>query len=307
MKKTFSSLLALVLVLGTALALPMPIGAATVTFTGDVEADFTEPGILSIPDPGGVGDVGVPGDAPPGTISGWDMADLRLTYDAAFDTLYVGMNTYGIAGDADGNGDPGGTAEWLDADGGVDLPSLGSTECIAVYFDLDQDGTFDVIAGVPGTADISGFTVAVFTGPTNPPLNFGTPLPGNTGSYYASPSAGAPDFEFTILDWSTLPGQDASLAGFVVCAYMGSLDDDGIGEDYIQYDQDPHTTASIFSWPPEVVAGGSVDLTVTEANTGSTSLTNVHVEVEQNGMHIATLDETTPGWSSDLNLSLIHI
>jgi len=56
-----------------------------------------------IPDSMGVGDVGLPLNAPPGTVSGWDMVDLRLTYDTATDTLYVGINTFGIAGDADGD------------------------------------------------------------------------------------------------------------------------------------------------------------------------------------------------------------
>jgi len=234
--------MALALVLGMALTLATPVGAATPTFTGDVPTDFTGPGILTIPDTGGVGDVGLPLNAPPGTVSGWDMVDLRLTYDAAADTLYVGINTFGIAGDADGDGDPGGTSAWLTTNLGTDIPNLGSTETIAVYFDLNQDGTFDVIAGVSSTTDITGFTVATFSvlgNPWNPGAAFDTPLPGNTGSYYANPSVADPDFEFTILNFSTLPGQDALLAGFRVWAFMGSLQDDGIGEDFIQYEQKP--------------------------------------------------------------------
>ncbi|MGB6873847.1 MAG: hypothetical protein WBE46_06915 [Dehalococcoidia bacterium] len=292
-KRALYSIMVLALVLGMALTLATPAGAATPPFTGDVPTDFTGPGIMTIPDTGGVGDVGLPLNAPPGTVSGWDMVDLRLTYDAAADTLYVGINTFGIAGDADGDGDPGGTSAWLATNLGTDISNLGSTETIAVYFDLNQDGTFDVIAGVSGSTDVTGFTVANFSGnPYNPSSAFGTALPTHTGSYHANPSAADPDFEFTILNFSTLPGQDALLAGFRVWAFMGSLEDDGIGEDFIRYEQSPSTITTIASSATMVVSGDTVDLTVTEANpiaSSSVNLTNPSVEVWKNGTLIATL------------------
>jgi hypothetical protein len=259
------------------------------TFTGDVEVDFTGPGVLTIPDP--VGDVGLPLNAPPGTVSGWDMVDLRLAYDAAADTLYVGINTYGIAGDADGDGNPGVTSAWLAKNQGADNADLGSTETIAVYFDFNQDGTFDVIAGVSASTDITGFTVANFSGnPFSPGLAFGTPLPAHTGTLHANPSAGAPDFEFTILNFSALPGSDASVGGFIVWAYMGSLEDDGIGEDYIKYNQSPSTITTIASSADKVGRGGSVNLTVTEHNDGDIDLTSPQVVVKKNGAPFATLE-----------------
>ena len=288
-----STVAVLLLALGMALPLATPVGAATPIFTGNVTLDFTGTGILTIPDPTGVGDVGLPANKPNGTVSGWDMVDLRLSYNNVTDTLYVGINTFGIAGDADGDGDPGHTAAWLAADVGVDVPNLGSTETIAVYFDLNKDGTFDVIAGVPATTDITGFTVANFSGsPYNPGFAFGTPLPTHTGSYHANPSAADPDFEFTITNWSTLPGQDSFLAGFRVWAFMGSLADDGIGEDYIQYEQNPHTTATIVSSAATVVSGGSVSLNVTEANPAdpySMNITSPQIALTKNGSPLATL------------------
>jgi hypothetical protein len=293
-KRALYSIMALTLVLGMALTLAMPVGAATPTFTGDVPTDFTGLGILTIPDTGGVGDVGLPKNALNGTISGWDMVDLRLTYDTSTDTLYVGINTFGIAGDADGDGDPGHTADWLATNEGTDHTDLHSTESIAVYFDLNQDGNFDVIAGVSRWTDVSGFTVANFSGSQwSPASAFGTALPTHTGSYYASPSAADPDFEFTILNFSTLPGQDALLAGFRVWAFMGSQDDDGIGEDFIQYDQSPSTITTIASSAPKVVAGGSVNLIVSEANpiaTHSVKLTNTSVQVWKDGVPLPTLE-----------------
>ncbi|MGB6873472.1 MAG: hypothetical protein WBE46_04945 [Dehalococcoidia bacterium] len=286
------SIMALVLVLGMALTLATPVGAATVTFTGNVTADFTGAGILTIPDPGGVGDVGLPTSPPlppPGTVSGWDMIDLRLTYDPGTDILYVGINTYGIAGDADGDGDPSVTSAWLAAKLGTDIANLGSTECIAIFFDLDKDGTYDVIAGVPAGEDISGFTVANFSGfPANPAFAFGADLPTHTG-IHTTPAAGTPDFEFTILNFSTLPGSDASLGGFVVQGFLGSIEDDGIGEDFIQYEQNPHTITTIVSSAPTVVSGGSVTLTVTEYNSGNVSLTSPQVAVTKDGAPLATL------------------
>ncbi|MGB6873620.1 MAG: hypothetical protein WBE46_05740, partial [Dehalococcoidia bacterium] len=303
-RRTLSSIMALVLVLGMALTLATPAGAATPTFTGDVPTDFTGPGILTIPDPGG--DAGLPNNAPAGTISGWDMADLRLTYNATTDTLYVGINTFGIAGDADGDGFPGGTSGWLAINQGADNSNLGSTETIAVYFDLNQDGTFDVIAGVSGSTNVTGFTVADFSGnPWNPAFAFGTALPTNTGSYHANPSAADPDFEFTILDFSTLPGQDALLGGFRVWAFMGSLADDGIGEDFIRYEQKPSTITTIASSAAMVASGDTVDLTVTEANpiaAYSVNLTNPQVAVNNGTTDIAVLNNLTPGMTGDTNI-----
>jgi hypothetical protein len=190
----------------------------------------------------------------------------------------------------------------LAADLGTDIANLGSTETVAVYFDLNKDTTFDVIAGVSADTDVTGFTVATFSGvPANPGFAFGAPLAGHIGSYYANPSAAAPDFEFTILNWSTLPGQDSSLGGFIVWAFLGSLEDNGIGEDFIQYEQNPHTIATIVSSAAKVVSGGSVTLNVSEASpilpTGNVSQTNPQVVITKNGAPLTTL--TAPPTSGD--------
>lgn len=297
-KRILVSILALALGMALPLPLAMPVGAATPTFTGNVTADFTGAGVLIITDP--VGDVGMPSGVPPGTISGWDMSDLRLTYNVATDTLYVGINTYGIAGDADGDGDPGGTSAWLAGRGGTDRPDLSGTERVCVFFDLDRNGTFDVIAGVPGGVDVTGFTVATFSGDQYNPL-FGTNLASNKGTYYANPSPAAPDFEFTILNFSTLPGQDSFLGAFRVYAFMGSAEDDGIGEDYVDYQQDPHTAATMISSAATVASGGYISLNVTEANpTGphSMPITSPQVALTQNGSPLATLNKASAYYTS---------
>ena len=50
--------------------------------------------------------VGVPPNFPAGTISGWDIETTEFRYDPVADTMEVTLNTFGIAGDADGDNDP---------------------------------------------------------------------------------------------------------------------------------------------------------------------------------------------------------
>ncbi|MEZ4436279.1 MAG: MopE-related protein [bacterium] len=211
-----------------------PVFAQPIWFTGNVEVDFQGPGVFVIPDPPGV-DVGIPVQFPAGTISGHDMEDIRLSYDAAADTLYVGFNTYRIGGDVDGDGDPARTSAALAAIGGSDRPHFGGTESFTLSIDIDEDGDYDVIVGVSGLTDLSGFTVATFEGsPFAPGFAFGDDLFDHIGAVHASPSAAQPHVEFTILRFSELLGRselDAS-ARFGVNAFMGSFGDAGIGEDH---------------------------------------------------------------------------
>lgn len=266
MKRILCLLIILSVILSISLLIASPAMAAPPTFTGDVESDFTGPGVFTFIDPYGV-DVGLPEDAPPGTISGNDMTDFRLAYDPATDTMYVGINTYGIAGDVDGDGNPGGTSAWLAALIGSDLADFGGSESFAVYFDLDLDGTYDVIAGVSSSTNIAGFSVNLFSGsPFLPSSAFGAALPGNTGTIFGSPDADDPDLEFTITNFSTLPGTDAS-PSFRVSAYVGSFADDGIGEDFIS--ALPIISVTKTANPTSVSEpGGNVEFTITVSNDG---------------------------------------
>ncbi|MBI1853207.1 MAG: hypothetical protein HYR85_22955 [Planctomycetes bacterium] len=232
------------------------------TFTGNVPADFGAAGVIKealiIPDFSGVGDVGIPSNFPPGTISGWDLEDLRLFYDLHNDVMYVGINFAGIAGDADGDGDGGRTSAALAANNGIDFPNFGDSESFAVLFDTNRDGVGDVIAGVSALVDISGFTVASAIPGSFPPFGFGAPLPEHTGALFALANAGAPDIEFAIPGFSQLPGFPAEINRFDqplmfnVMAFAGSLADDGFGEDNINnylvtfgkvgFDSDPQGT-----------------------------------------------------------------
>ncbi len=161
----------------------------------------------------------------------------RLFYDQPSDTLQVGFNTYGIGGDVDGDGDGGSTSAWLGGLGGVDSPHFGGTEGFALLLDIDEDGIADVTAGVSAATDISGYSVNEFSGSLFvPSLAFGASLPGNIGSVFGSPSVAAPDLEFSITNFSTLPissALDAALNTFGFTAFMGSFSDAGVGEDFV--------------------------------------------------------------------------
>jgi uncharacterized membrane protein len=67
------------------------------------------------------------------------------------------------------------------------------------------------------------------------------------------------------------------------------------------YTIDPDTLVDIDASPYLIYAGESVDLDVSEKNTGDDPLTNVSVTVTGGGLNV-TLDENTAGWSSDGNL-----
>ena len=94
-------------------------------------------------------DVGLPQQFGSAVTSGWDIKDFRFFYDAEEDALYVGINFFGIAGDADGDGNPSVTTQELLALGGQDLANLASSEAIQIQFDWNGDKEFDTIAGVP--------------------------------------------------------------------------------------------------------------------------------------------------------------
>ena len=101
-----------------------------------------------------------------GLINGWVIKDLRVSYDQAADRLYVGVNFFGVAGDASGQGFLGPATD--PRFGGQEHARLGfgtkSDESITVGIDLTNSGKPTFVAGIaadksiigPGT---DGFTV----------------------------------------------------------------------------------------------------------------------------------------------------
>jgi hypothetical protein len=255
--------------LWTAAALALVVGARPATaspiaLTGNVEQDFpaTSKDVRVISVDSSPNDVGPsPFMAQNGWVSGWAIKDIRTSYDPATDTLSVGLDTFknaagrqAIVGDADGNGDPGGASAQMQAAHGVDNPHLGGHKSVAVAFAPDgkfgstSPGAPVVIAGVPadkteaGTGT-DGFNVAQFRN-VNLGLgyNFGPTLASNFGSLAFDPSAQHPGFEFTIKNFSKIPGLDPT-KGFWVAAYAGSPDDVVVGESSLDWTRIPAFSA----------------------------------------------------------------
>jgi len=234
--------LALSLVLGDWTASAAPLNLAT----GDAERDFNpaaNPTVVILTDNPRPNGTSSPGDVAQdswitreGWTTGWNIKDIRLQYDARSDTMSVGVNFFSIAGDADGNGNPGGADHRTMESGGIDVPNLGGRETITVGIDTNLDGRPDVVAGVPADKRTAGpgtdgFTVARFH-ETNNGLgyDYGETLSRHLGRLAFDPSAAHQDFEFTIRDFSHLPGLVPS-KGFGLSAFAGTVDDIVAGED----------------------------------------------------------------------------
>lgn len=228
-----------------------PVLAVPITFTGNVERDLqaNAPGVNVMPvlhDPLRVG--ASPFIPANGWVSGWAIKDIRSAYDASSDTLYVGLDTFknsqgnsAVIGDADGNGDPGGASLAMAKAGGLDSASLGGHKSVTVAFAADDPkhpgmpGTAVAVAGVPADkstagAGLDGFNVAAFknngVGIEN---SYGKTLAANLGALAFDPSAAHPGFEFTVKNFSKIPGLNPS-SGFWLSLYAGSTDDVIAGE-----------------------------------------------------------------------------
>ncbi len=227
------------------------------SFTGNTDNDF--PPEACFDDPGGQS-VGVPATFPAGTISGWDVKQICFLYNKPADTLFVGVRTFDnattglpiIFGDADGDGNPGGTSPALAANSGADYPDLSIKE----YFDLvlDFDATSgnlgavpEVVAGIfAGQQAPGGFRVSqVAIPPLDVDLSFESAYYGSiiasssSSAMFGSPSAAAPHLEFTITAFSQLPGfasiNQKDPDGKIGLIFKdGSLGDDGIGDEDIR-------------------------------------------------------------------------
>jgi hypothetical protein len=211
----------------------------SVNFTGNVYNDFPAtngPGAVVVTNltlPSSHPGLTIPPDIKPFIEnSGFDVDGFRLVYTPADDTLSVGIqqpiNPTGpvppgvspaiagnpvIAGDADDNGDAGTVNPNVLAQrpAFMEFPSLQGTDRFEVFFDLDNSGTPDVVAGIPRQIELNGqvetklFQVAQADNiPGVMAPSFGTPLQDFTGfaSLIDDPARGA--FEFKITHFSTL-------------------------------------------------------------------------------------------------------
>jgi hypothetical protein len=234
------------------------VTAGPITFNGNVTNDFnpaTNSSVVVIPHSTVPDHIAQPAwMTNSGLVSGWNIKDIRLDYNAQSDTLYVGVNTFGIAGNVDGNGMPGTPDPRLTAAGGSDPAnwnSPGSDKSMALGFapatltsTPNNPPAPVIVAGIPGNktqagTGLDGFTVAKYapTGGSGSPNydlvnSFGATLPSGMGNLAFQPNAVTPGFEFTVTNFSKLLGANPA-NGFYVSAQDGSINSVVTGKDYV--------------------------------------------------------------------------
>lgn len=212
------------LIVASIAVLALGTSSQAITFTGDVLTDFAGLDYQEAFD--GSGDVGLPTNAPAGTVTGWDIDRALFDYDMLTGELNVGVAFFGIAGDADGDGGEGTSSPWLVGNGGMDLAGLAMTESICIAFDFDLDTDYDVIAGV-SSWDASYQVAEYQESPLGTSFSFGSPLP-NANTYFLGS-----DFELSIdgIDQLVVPVNNTICFNYKI--FAGSIQDDGIGEDFL--------------------------------------------------------------------------
>ena len=188
-----------------------------------------------------------------GLVSGWNIQNVAVGYNPTTDTLYVGVNTFGIAGNVDGNGTPGIPNPQLTAAGGSDPANFGGDKAMAIgiaplagVFNASNPPVPTIVAGVSGDKSQigtgqDGFSVANYApvggsavGPNYDLVrSFGTSIAAAAGSNLAfDPSAQHPGFEFTITNFSKILGYNP-LNGFALSVQDGSVASVVTGKDYV--------------------------------------------------------------------------
>ncbi len=191
----------------------------TVAFSGNVINDFpaaTGPGVKFLT--GGTVDQPIIPPDLQGVINktGFDLEGIALSYDPTSDVLSVGIlqpdngktGQRVIAGDADNNlNSATESTDVLNIDPlFTDFPDLLSTEGMGVYFDLNADGTPDIIAGIndqPFQTKELQVARAVVVNPAQRPV-FGAQLPGFEDNIYLVNSPNHPAMEFSIKNFRQL-------------------------------------------------------------------------------------------------------
>ena len=224
--------------------------AAPISFTGYVTQDFnpaTNPSVVVTPVSSNPANIGQqPWETANGWVSGWGIQDIRIQL-RSHDRYALGrdqhvrqrqgsiLRPFGQA-----NGDPTGTPT------SYDPANLGGDKSIALAFapvsltNPISPGTPVVVAGVPANKTVAGhgtdgFTVSTYNASqaatSGLGYSFGTTLPQYTGNLAYNPSSSHPQLEFTIKNFSKIPGLDRT-SGFWLTAYAGSAID-GVGEAYL--------------------------------------------------------------------------
>ena len=216
--------------------------AAPITFTGNVASDFNPATNSSVTiitnsmDQNPISTTG-PNSTPllNGLAPGISLKQVAVDYNAATDTMYVGVQTWGVAGSVAGT--------TLGSGNGM---AVGFAPLIGTYNPSDLSppafvaGVSNVASGVSAAAagrgtGLDGFNVTSYTGGTAPGTmnlltGFGQTLTAGTGSLAFTPSTATPGFEFAITNFSKLLGANPA-NGVVVMTQDGQVNvNSGKGE-----------------------------------------------------------------------------
>jgi len=231
------------------LALGRPAPADMIQLTGNVARDFPAASnpVNSFTIPGRPGSVA---ESPYIARNGWTTGFLidaaRFTYDKATDSLFVGIQTRSITGDADGNGDPGRTSAQMASAGGINFAHFGGDKSLTIAFANSGPGTATFVAGIPADKSLGDvrntneFTVATYNNdPRGLAYSYGSILDNHVGQLAVDPSASRPNFEFSLTHVSQIPGFNPS-ASFFVDIYLGSQRAIVVGKESLYWTQVPN-------------------------------------------------------------------
>jgi hypothetical protein len=237
-RNVFRMMLVVVAVSGARSAMADPI-----TFTGNVSTDFgiTTPGqstntnvtvvsTSSSLNPSistGTGGTTLYNDVSPGDA----IKQVAFSYDAANNTAYVGVQTWGVAGNvsnstiANGNG----MVVGFESLNGQTYNPINLTAPTFVAGTANI-GSGQTAAEAGRGSGLDGFNVATYTGGTVPGTmnllaGFGTTLSTGMGNLAFSPSTTTPDYEFSIANFSQVLGASPN-KGVVLMVQDGQINID---------------------------------------------------------------------------------
>jgi hypothetical protein len=213
-RKVWSCSLAVAVLLGARSA-----SGDVINFTGNVSNDFSS---ANAPNATVYSNPADPYTTASQIAPGIFLKDVALDYNTANNTLYVGVQTYGVTGTVSGSSiaTGNGLAVGFAPMNGTTL----NTSNLPTFSFVAGDSNYS--AGQSPQAEgrgpgLDGFNVATYSGSMAPGAinlltGFGTTLTAGLGNLAFAPSASTPDYEFTITNFSKLLGPNPNSSVLVV-------------------------------------------------------------------------------------------
>lgn len=258
--------------LSFAQSLPLPL-------TGDVSADFSEISNCWLDNQD---------NFPVGT--GFDIERVCFFYHRPTDTLTVGIRAHdgAIIGDADGDGDPHGSANAIQ-----DFANMDESETYVISFDLDGDSlasdfdseTVDLMVGVSAESDFSSFGAYVpdtqyFKG--YPGIGFGV-LANLDVEVFEEPSAVHPDLEFVIRGFTSLDLDADYALEPVLQVFASSISAGGVGSDFLPSASEQYEAYPLYDFDGDTLEDWEEAGEGTDPNSADTDADGLPDGIELNG------------------------